>query len=104
QENEYFTKSRFVQSIWAKNKNKKRDSHTFRKQFLYFSLSKQTLDKIKRQNFINKLQKKSIKGELPLSALASEYKKKYMDVDGKTVGRLNIEKIKKVANEDGFYM
>ncbi|MFL1072850.1 IS1634 family transposase, partial [Mycoplasmopsis synoviae] len=62
QENEYFTKSRFVQSIWAKNKNKKRDSHTFRKQFLYFSLSKQTLDKIKRQNFINKLQKKSIKG------------------------------------------
>ncbi|MFL1072828.1 IS1634 family transposase, partial [Mycoplasmopsis synoviae] len=62
QENEYFTKSRFVQSIWAKNKNKKRYSHTFRKQFLYFSLSKQTLDKIKRQNFINKLQKKSIKG------------------------------------------
>ncbi|AQT41457.1 Mobile element protein [Mycoplasmopsis synoviae] len=27
-----------------------------------------------------------------------------MDVDGKTVARLNIEKIKKVANEDGFYM
>ncbi len=27
-----------------------------------------------------------------------------MDVDGKTVGRLNIEKIKKVANEDDFYM
>ncbi|MFL1073655.1 IS1634 family transposase, partial [Mycoplasmopsis synoviae] len=25
-------------------------------------------------------------------------------VDGKTVARLNIEKIKKVANEDGFYM
>ncbi|MFL0990433.1 IS1634 family transposase, partial [Mycoplasmopsis synoviae] len=28
QENEYFTKSRFVQSIWAKNKNKKKDTHT----------------------------------------------------------------------------
>ncbi len=50
------------------------------------------------------MQKKSIKGELPLSALVFEYKKKYMDVDGKTVARLNIEKIKKVANEDGFYM
>ncbi|VEU73119.1 transposase domain-containing protein (plasmid) [Mycoplasmopsis gallopavonis] len=104
QENDYFTKSRFVQSIWAKNKNKKRYSDTFRKQFVYFSPSKQTLDKIKRQNLINKLEKKSINGELPLSALVPEYKKKYMDVDGKTVGRLNIEKIKKVANEDGFYM
>ncbi|SYV92644.1 Uncharacterised protein, partial [Mycoplasmopsis synoviae] len=41
---------------------------------------------------------------MPLSALASEYKKKYINVDGKTVARLNIEKIKKVANEDGFYM
>ncbi|SYV92636.1 Uncharacterised protein, partial [Mycoplasmopsis synoviae] len=50
------------------------------------------------------MKKKSIKGELPLSALASEYKKKYMDVDGKTVARLNIEKIKKVANENGFYI
>ncbi|SYV93292.1 Uncharacterised protein, partial [Mycoplasmopsis synoviae] len=50
------------------------------------------------------MKKKSINGELPLSALASEYKKKYMDVDGKTVARLNIKKIKKVANEDGFYM
>ncbi|MFL1049534.1 IS1634 family transposase, partial [Mycoplasmopsis synoviae] len=64
----------------------------------------QTLHKIKRQNLINKLKKKSIKSELPLSALASEYKKKYINVDGKTVARLNIEKIKKVANEDGFYM
>ncbi|AQT41454.1 Mobile element protein [Mycoplasmopsis synoviae] len=27
-----------------------------------------------------------------------------MDVDGKTVARLNIEKIKKVVNEDGFYI
>ncbi|AQT41427.1 Mobile element protein [Mycoplasmopsis synoviae] len=27
-----------------------------------------------------------------------------MDVDGKTVARLNIEKIKKVANENGFYI
>ncbi|SYV92960.1 Uncharacterised protein, partial [Mycoplasmopsis synoviae] len=50
------------------------------------------------------MKKKSIKGELPLSALASEYKKKYMDVDGKTVARLNIEKIKKVVNENGFYI
>ncbi|MFL1038971.1 IS1634 family transposase, partial [Mycoplasmopsis synoviae] len=93
---------RFVQSIWAKNKNKKIDSDTFTKQFVYFSPSKETLYKIKRQNFINKLEKKCVNGELPLSALVAEYKKKYMDVDGKTVGRLNIEKIKKVANEDGF--
>ncbi|SYV92429.1 Uncharacterised protein, partial [Mycoplasmopsis synoviae] len=50
------------------------------------------------------MKKKSINGELPLSALVAEYKKKYIDVDAKTVGRLNIEKIKKVANEDGFYM
>ncbi len=50
------------------------------------------------------MKKKSIKGELPLSALVAEYKKKYMDVDGKTVARLNIEKIKKVVNEDGFYI
>ncbi|APJ38812.1 transposase [Mycoplasmopsis pullorum] len=104
QENDYFTKSRLVQSVWAKNKNKKRYSDSFRKQFVYFSPSKQPLDKIKRENLINKLEKKSINGELPLSALVPEYKKKYMDVDGKTVERLNIEKIKKVANEDGFYM
>ncbi|MFL0991171.1 transposase, partial [Mycoplasmopsis synoviae] len=45
-----------------------------------------------------------VNGELPLSALVAEYKKKYIYVDGKRVGRLNIEKIKKVANEDRFYM
>ncbi|VEU71252.1 Transposase [Mycoplasmopsis glycophila] len=93
-----------VQSVWTKNKNKKRYNDTFRKQFVYFSPSKQTLDKIKRQNLINKLDKKSINGEFPLSALVPECKKNYMEVDGKTVGRLNIEKIKKVANEDAFYM
>lgn len=48
--------------------------------------------------------RKFINGELPLSAFIPEYKKKYMDVDRKTVERLNIEKIKKFANEDGFYM
>ncbi|VEU70486.1 IS1634 family transposase [Mycoplasmopsis glycophila] len=33
-----------------------------------------------------------------------EYKKKYMDIDGKTVGKLNWEKIKKKESKDGFYI
>ncbi|WP_182806891.1 transposase, partial [Mycoplasmopsis gallopavonis] len=40
----------------------------------------------------------------PLSSLVPEYKKKYMDIDGKTVGKLNWEKIKKKESEDGFYI
>ncbi|TNK93127.1 IS1634 family transposase, partial [Mycoplasmopsis pullorum] len=94
-----FAKSRLVNSVW----DKKRETGQ-RKQIVYFSPSKQTLDRIKRENFISKINKKRINGEIPLSDLVPEYKKKFMDVEGKTVGKLNYNKIKKIADQDGFYM
>ncbi|MBD5789037.1 transposase [Mycoplasma synoviae GX11-T] len=98
--NQLFSKEQFVDSIW----NKKRLNGCIRKQIVYFSPAKQTLDRMKRMNFISKISKKMKNEEICLSELVSEYKKKYMDVEGRTVGKLNFKKIKKIADQDGFYM
>ncbi|TNK81541.1 IS1634 family transposase, partial [Mycoplasmopsis pullorum] len=97
---EMFWKEQIVESVWNKN----RFNGKYRKWCVFFSPGKKTLDKLKRNNFIGKFNKKTVNGELPLSSLVPEYKKKYMDIDGKTVGRLNWEKIKKKESEDGFYI
>ncbi|VEU58255.1 IS1634 family transposase [Mycoplasmopsis gallinacea] len=97
---EMFWKEQIVESVWNKN----RFNGKYRKWCVFFSPGKKTLDKLKRNNFIDKLNKKTVNGELPLSSLVPEYKKKYMDIDGKTVGKLNWEKIKKKESEDGFYI
>lgn len=98
--NNIFSKERIIESSW----NKKRFNGNYRKQIVYFSPSKETLDKVKRKNLIDRINKKSINGTICLSDLVPEYKKKYMDVDGVTVGKLNYDKIKKIADQDGFYM
>ncbi|MEA4134194.1 IS1634 family transposase [Mycoplasma sp. 2704] len=99
-DNQIFSKERYVDSIW----NKKRFNGQMRKQIVYFSPAKQTLDKLKRLNFLTKIDKKSTNREICLSDLVPEYKKKYMDVEGKTTAKLNYEKIRKIADQDGFYM
>ncbi|RIV16881.1 IS1634 family transposase [Mycoplasmopsis gallopavonis] len=90
--NEIFSKERYVDSVW----NKKRFNGEIRKQIVYFSPAKQTLDRIKRLNFLSKIDKKSTNQKICLSDLVPEYKKKYMDIEGKTVAKLNYEKIKKI--------
>ncbi|MFU2193227.1 transposase, partial [Mycoplasma sp. 4079] len=103
-EHEMFSKSRFVESVWANNRKKKRFNQTLRKQIVYFSPAKEKLDRIKRAFSIAKYEKKSINNVICLSDLVPEYKKKYMDVEGKTIAKLNYSKIKKIADQDGFYM
>ncbi|MEA4205934.1 IS1634 family transposase [Mycoplasma sp. 1199] len=103
-EHEMFSKSRFVESVWANNRKKKRFNQTLRKQIVYFSPAKEKLDRIKRAFSISKYEKKSINNVICLSDLVPEYKKKYMDVEGKTIAKLNYSKIKKIADQDGFYM
>ncbi|APJ38203.1 hypothetical protein BLA55_00675 [Mycoplasmopsis pullorum] len=73
---DFFWKEQMVESIW----NKKRFNGQYRKWCVFFSPGKRTLDKLKRNNFIDKLNQKAINGELHLSSLVPEYKKKYMDI------------------------
>ncbi|WP_082836728.1 IS1634 family transposase, partial [Mycoplasmopsis gallinarum] len=71
-DNQIFSKERYVDSIW----NKKRFNGQMRKQIVYFSPAKQTLDRLKRLNFLTKIDKKSTNREICLSDLVPEYKKK----------------------------